>query len=102
MVLKLHQIEVQTVRQPAGIGPLGYMGLIRRRSDRQHAADRLDPAGPTVIVEEGDPRLNGRSSSAWAKYADAFLRISLASRRLRPSRSSALIRSPSSVVGPAR
>jgi C4-dicarboxylate-specific signal transduction histidine kinase len=33
-----------------------------------------------VIVDERDHRLNGRSSSAWAKYADALRRISLAWR----------------------
>src|SRR5207237_8506389 len=37
-----------------------------------------------------------------AKYADALRRISLAWRSSRFSRSSALIRSPSCVVGPAR
>src|SRR5437016_10647888 len=55
-----------------------------------------------MIVDEGDHRLNGRSSSAWAKYADALRRIRLAWRSSRFSRSSALIRSPSCVVGPAR
>ena len=43
-----------------------------------------------------------RSSSAWAKYADALRRISLAWRSSRTSRSSALIRSRSSLVGPGR
>ena len=43
-----------------------------------------------------------RSSSAIAKYALALRRISLAWRSSRFSRSSALIRSRSSVVGPAR
>ncbi len=55
-----------------------------------------------MIVDEGDHDRNRRSSSAWAKYALAFLRISLACRSSRFSRSSALIRSRSSVVGPAR
>jgi DNA modification methylase len=39
-----------------------------------------------VIVDERDHRLNGRSSSAWAKYADALRRISLAWRSSRFSR----------------
>ena len=51
-----------------------------------------------------DERLHGfdrRSSSAVAKYADALRRIALAWRSSRFSRSSALIRSCSSLVGPA-
>jgi len=55
-----------------------------------------------VIVDEGDHFLNGRSSSAWAKYADALRRISLAWRSSRTSRSRVLIRSRSSLIGPAR
>src|SRR5207302_120773 len=87
------------------LGRVGAPGSVRAVGgwgDRQHAADRLDPICPTMIVDEGDHRLNGRSSSAWAKYADALRRISLAWRSSRFSRSSALIRSPSCVVGPAR
>src|SRR3954469_3691099 len=78
------------------------MGTVRRRGDRQHLADRLDPVGIAVLVDERLHRLNGRSSSAIAKYADAFRRISLACRSSRFSRSSALIRSRSSVLGPPR
>ena len=48
---------------------------------------RLDPVDAAVIVDEGDHRFSGRSSSAWAKYADAFLRISSAWRSSRFSRS---------------
>jgi len=55
-----------------------------------------------VIVDERDHLLSGRSSSAIAKYADALRRISLAWRSSRTSRSSALIRSRSPVVAPAR
>jgi hypothetical protein len=54
-------------RQPRGIGPLGDIGPIGRRGDRQYLADRLDPMDPTMIVDEGDHGLNRRSSSAWAK-----------------------------------
>src|SRR4051812_19024359 len=78
------------------------MGVICERGDRQHLADRLDPVDGAVLVDEGDHFLNGRSSSAWAKYADALRRISFAWRNSRTSRSSALIRSCSSVVGPDR
>lgn len=51
-----------------------------------------------MIVDDDDHDRNRRSSSAWAKYADALRRISLACRSSRFSRSSALIRSRSSVV----
>src|SRR4051812_40500673 len=78
------------------------MGVICGRGDRQHLADRLDPVDGAMLVDESDHFLNGRSSSAWAKYADALRRISFAWRSSRTSRSSALIRSCSSVVGPGR
>ncbi len=41
--------------------------ILRKASDRQYLADRLDPVDLPVIVDETDHRLNGRSSSAWAK-----------------------------------
>ncbi len=78
------------------------MGVVRRRGDRQHPADRLDPVGVAMIVDERDHGFDRRSSSAWAKYADALRRISLAWRSSRISRSSALIRSRSSLVRPGR
>ena len=34
------------------------------RGDRQNPADRLDPVGLTMIVDEGDHRFSGRSRSA--------------------------------------
>src|SRR5690606_29163545 len=72
------------------------------RGDRQHLADRLDPVDVAVFVDERRHGLNRRSSSAWAKYALALRRISFACRNSRFSRSSALIRSVSLVVGPGR
>jgi hypothetical protein len=54
-----------------------------------------------MVVNERLHRLNGRSSSAWAKYADVFLRIPFAWRSSRTSRSRALRRTSSSLVGPA-
>ena len=54
-----------------------------------------------MIVDERDHGLDRRSSSAWAKYADALRRISLAWRNSRISRSSDFIRSRSSLVRPA-
>src|ERR1700727_2572819 len=70
------------------------MGVIGRQSDRQHLADRLDPMRLAVIVDEGNHGLNRRSSSAWAKYALALRRISLACRSSRFSRSRASALSP--------
>jgi hypothetical protein len=46
------------------IGAPGGVGVIRRRGDRQNAADRLDPVQSAVLVDEGDHGLNRRSSSA--------------------------------------
>jgi hypothetical protein len=53
--------------QLARIGASGGVGVIRRRGDRQNAADRLDPVAGAVLVDKGDHGLNRRSSSAWAK-----------------------------------
>src|SRR5215470_12432070 len=76
--------------------------VIHRRGDRQDGADRLDPEGRSVLVDEADHHLCRRSSSALAKYADARRRISLARRSSKFSRSSCLRRSRSSVVRPGR
>src|SRR5215207_8075821 len=84
------------------IGTLREAGVVARRGDPQHPADRLDPVDLTMIVDEGDHGFERRSSSAIAKYADALRRISLAWRSSRTSRSSALIRSCSAVVDPVR
>ena len=50
--------------QLARVGAPAGMGMIRRRGDRQNAADRLDPVNGAVLVNEGDHGLNRRSSSA--------------------------------------
>jgi hypothetical protein len=71
------------------------MQVVRRRGNRQDLADRLDPINFAVIVNEFLHLLDGRSSSAWAKYADALRKISLACRNSLTSRSKALIRSDS-------
>src|SRR5438067_13235732 len=60
----------------------------------------LDPIRPALIVDERDHGLCRRSSSAWAKYADALRRISLACRSSRFSRSRALSLAAISVVSP--
>ncbi len=61
------RVAADPVGQPGGIGAPGSMGMIGRRGDRQNLADRLDPVGLAMIVDEGDHGLNRRSSSAWAK-----------------------------------
>ncbi|GEM_PF-1530933 len=84
------------------------VALLRRvpavtgRGDLQDTADRLDPETVTMLIDKCPQDLVRRSSSAWAKYALARRRISLALRNSRFSRSRALMRSRSSVVGPGR
>jgi hypothetical protein len=60
-------VSLRPRRQLLGIDALGDVVVVGRRGDRQHLADRLDPVDLAVIVDERDHRLNGRSSSAWAK-----------------------------------
>lgn len=62
----------------------------------------LDTVRLAVIVDERDHGLNRRSSSAWAKYALALRRISLACRSSRFSRSSAFSFVATSVGTPTR
>src|SRR5574344_2534368 len=95
-------IPAQASRPPFRVGLAGGMLVVGRRGNRQYLADRLDPVGLAVVVDEGLHRLKRRSSSAWAKYAEALRRISLACRSSRTSRSSALSRSRSGVVSPSR
>ena len=61
------QVPARPRRQPGGIAPLGELRVVGGWGDRQNLADRLDPVGFPVIVDKADHRLNGRSSSAWAK-----------------------------------
>ncbi|CAN5779529.1 hypothetical protein BH11MYX2_BH11MYX2_38350 [soil metagenome] len=61
--------------------------IVCRRGDRQHVADRLDPVFVAMLVDERHDYLGRRSSSAWAKYADALRRISFARFSSRTSRS---------------
>jgi hypothetical protein len=61
------RVAADPLGQAGGIGALAGVGVVGRRGDRQDPADRLDPVGLTMIVDEGDHGLNRRSSSAWAK-----------------------------------
>ncbi len=78
------------------------MTAITGRGNLQHLADRLDPVGVAMPVDERPQDLSLRSSSAWAKKALASFNISLARRNSFTSRSNALMRSRSSLVTPSR
>lgn len=89
------QVAPGLPRQLGRVGAPGHVRAVGGSGDRQHTADRLGPKHLPMFIDKGDHRLKGQSSSAWAKYADALRRISLAWRTLRFSRSRALNRSPS-------
>src|SRR6266550_2242715 len=89
-------------RHPTRINLPALVLVVRRRGDRQLRADRLDPVCVAMRVDERDHDFPRRSSSAWAKNADALRRISLARRNSCTSRSSAFTRSRSSLVTPGR
>jgi len=80
----------------------GCVASVTRRGNLQDFADRLDSVGAAMLVNEVPQDLSRRSSSAWAKNALASFRISLARRNSLTSRSSALMRSRSSLVMPSR
>src|SRR5690606_37673169 len=101
-LLSEHRLSPRPSRAERRIALPGLAGVVRRWSDRQHAADRLDSIPLPVRVDERHHHPGRRSSSAWAKKAAALRRISLARRSSRFSRSSSLIRSRSAVVGPGR
>src|SRR5271166_111865 len=75
--------------------------VILRWGDRQLRADRLNPVNGTMGIDERHHHFGRRSSSAWAKKADALRRISFARFSPRFSRSSSLSRSRSVLVTPA-
>lgn len=68
------------------------MPSICRWGDLQDLAERLDPEGIAMLVDEVLQDLSRRSSSAWAKNALASFNISLARRSSLTSRSSSFIR----------
>ena len=72
------RIALRTRRLPLGICPPGCRGIVRRRGDRQHRADRLDPVRRSLRIDERRHHRGRRSSSACAKNAEAFRRISFA------------------------
>ena len=71
-------IPLRPTTPARGIRVLGFVPEVRRGGDRQLAADRLDPVHVAMGVHEPHHYFGRRSSSACAKYAEAFRRISLA------------------------
>ena len=85
-----------------GVALQVLIAIVRRRRNRQDAADRLDTVHFAFLVDERCHHLGLRSSSAWAKKAAALRKISLARLSSRFSRSSSLKRAASSLVVPGR
>src|SRR4030095_9793682 len=75
---------------------------VRRRSDGQDRADRLDSVHVSLLIDEGHHHFARRSSSACAKNADAFRTISLARFNSKFSLSRRFSSSRSLVVRPGR
>src|SRR5690606_31805394 len=91
-------IALSTTTAKCRVTLLSRMPAVTGRGDLQDTADRLDPKTVTMLIDECPQDLVRRSSSAWAKYALARRRISLALRSSRFSRSRAFMRSRSSLV----
>src|SRR5690349_14169002 len=70
------RIALHAMRQPRWIRLPALVLAIRRRGDRQLLADRFDPVLSPMRVDEREHHFPRRSSSAWAKNADALRRIS--------------------------
>lgn len=91
----------------AGLRSWAACPAVTGRGDPQDTTDRLDHETVTMLIDKCPQDLVRHRNacplgSAWAKYALARHRISLALRSSRFSRSRALMRSRSSLVGPGR
>jgi hypothetical protein len=95
-------IAKRACRLKLWVGLPSLVCVLARRTQRQLGAMRLDPKPVLVLIDKGDHFFNWRSSSAWAKKADAVFRISLARRSSLTSRLSAFISSPLPVLSPFR
>src|SRR5712692_3570529 len=95
--LRLHRL----VADSTGAGRPGGGRVVGRGGNLQHPADRLDPPTLPVGVDEAH-YFGSRGSSSRAKKPAAALRISLARRSSRTSRSNSAMRWRSSVVSPGR
>ena len=100
-LLQVCRILPGSVRRQIRVPGEGRMPVGARWGDRQHTAGRLDPKLPLMLFNEGNHLPNRRSSSACAKYADAFLRIPLAWRSCLFPRSNAFSRARRSLVKPS-
>ena len=76
--------------------------IVLRGCDLDLSANRLDSQVGAIRVDKLHHHFGRRSSSAWAKYADALRKISLARRSSLFSRSNAFKRSCSDCVTPWR
>ena len=81
---------------------LGGVRPIDRRGDLLHLADRLQPIGLSMLIDEAFQNFKRRSSCAWAKNELVSLRTSLALRNSLTSLSSSFICARSDVVMPLR
>jgi hypothetical protein len=79
-------VALQSLRNALRIALSRFVLAVCRRGDRQQLADRLDPVLISMRVDKRQHHLARRSNSAWAKYADALRRISLARRSSATSR----------------
>ena len=81
-----------------------FASQIGRRGDRQHRAQNsFDPISVPVLVHAGGHLRPPRSNtSAWAKYAEAFPKISFARHNTRTSRRNSTNSVCSSEVNPGR
>ena len=80
----------------------GLVPEVRRRGNRHDGADRLDPVGVAMVIDELHHHRGRRSSSACAKFADALRKISFMRFSSRTSRFNAFARWRSAVVRPPR
>ncbi len=96
------RISLQPRRNAFWIALTRLQFVIARRSDLQLSADRLDSVLGTMGINERHHHFPRRSSSAWAKYADALRKISFARLSSRFSRSKSFTLSRSDVLSPAR
>src|SRR4051812_48853930 len=67
-------------RPLAGISAPSGVGVIGRRGDRQHAADRFDPVDGAMLVDEGDHGFDRRAGPPPPKKTQSLPRASFGVR----------------------
>jgi len=95
-------VAANTPRHAPWIRRTCLLFVVGRGGDRYLGTDRLDPVFGAMIVDKRHHYFGQRSSSAWAKYADALRKISFTRLSSLLSRASCFKRSRSSVLIPAR